>query len=40
MALLDINSGDVMVKLNFSGIKNEIEFLEQFNDLILIKSKD
>jgi hypothetical protein len=40
MTLVNIHTGKEIVKFEFDKIKSEIEFLEQFNEKIMIKQKD
>ena len=40
MTLVNIHSGKELMKFQFDKISNEIEFLEQFNEKIMIKQKD
>jgi hypothetical protein len=40
MSLINVHSGKEIQKFEFSKVNNEIEFLEQFNEKIMIKSKD
>lgn len=40
MTLLNIHTGQAILKFEFSKVVNEIEFLEQFNEKIMIKAKD
>ncbi|CDW80358.1 transducin wd40 repeat-like superfamily protein [Stylonychia lemnae] len=40
MTMINIHTGEEIQKFEFSSIKNEIEFLEQFNEKIMIKQKD
>jgi len=37
MTLVNIHTGKEIVKFEFDKIKSEIEFLEQFNEKIMIK---
>lgn len=37
MTLLGIGDGELITKIEFEGINDDIEFLEQFNEKILIK---
>ena len=37
MTLINIHTGKEILKFEFSKIQNEIEFLEQFNEKIMIK---
>jgi hypothetical protein len=39
-SLLDINDGTLIVKLSFTGVSEDIEFLEQFNQKIFIKLRE
>ena len=38
MTLINVHTGDELMKFKFSKISKEIEFLEQFNDKIMIKT--
>lgn len=40
MSLLNVNTGQCIVKLTFKGVRSDIEFLEQFNQKVLIKISD
>mmetsp|Transcript_10700 Transcript_10700/g.10817 ORF Transcript_10700/g.10817 Transcript_10700/m.10817 type:complete len:124 (+) Transcript_10700:763-1134(+) len=40
MTLLNIHTGAEVLKFEFTKVENEIEFLEQFNEKIMIKAKD
>lgn len=40
MTLINIHTGAEILKYEFNNIENEIEFLEQFNEKIMIKQKD
>lgn len=40
MTLLNIHTGKELLKFEFEKISAEIEFLEQFNEKIMIKQKD
>jgi hypothetical protein len=40
MTLVNINNGQELMKFEFDKINSEIEFLEQFNERIMIKLKD
>ena len=40
MSLINIHNGQEIQKFQFEKIQNEIEFLEQFNEKIMIKGKD
>lgn len=40
MTLINIHTGQEIQKYEFNQINNEIEFLEQFNEKIMIKQKD
>jgi len=37
MTLVNIHSGEELMRFQFDKINNEIEFLEQFNEKIMIK---
>jgi len=38
MTLVKVDGGEELMKFKFSKISKEIEFLEQFNDKIMIKT--
>ena len=38
MTLINVHTGEELMKFKFSKISKEIEFLEQFNDKIMIKT--
>jgi len=40
MTLINIHTGKEIMKFEFNKINNEIEFLEQFNEKIMIKQMD
>ena len=40
MTLVKVDGGQELLKFRFSKISKEIEFLEQFNDKIMIKTCD
>ena len=40
MTLVNIHTGKDLMKFEFDKINTEIEFLEQFNEKIMIKQKD
>jgi hypothetical protein len=40
MTLVNIHTGEELMKFQFDKINSEIEFLEQFNEKIMIKQKD
>jgi len=40
MTLIKVHSGQELMKFKFAKISKEIEFLEQFNEKIMIKTCD
>jgi hypothetical protein len=40
MTLVNIHTGKELLKFEFDRISSEIEFLEQFNEKIMIKQKE
>ena len=40
MTMLNINNGEDLIKIEFDKVQQEIEFLEQFNEKILIKLRN
>ena len=39
MALINVHTGSILMKINFDQEDREIEFLEQFNEKIMIKTR-
>lgn len=39
MALINVHTGAILMKINFDQADREIEFLEQFNEKIMIKTR-
>ena len=40
MSLINIHTGQTLKKMKISSLKNEVEFLEQFNSKVFIKLKE
>lgn len=40
MSLINIHTGQTLKKMKISQLKNEVEFLEQFNSKVFIKVKE
>jgi hypothetical protein len=40
MTLVNIHTGKELMRFEFDRVNSEIEFLEQFNEKIMIKQKD